>query len=79
MLLLRGAPYLCGTCLNAEAGFRWRPVSWPDDAGAIEATLLEQPILQLRNWEPGISAERLREIVDAELAGESPVHIRQLI
>lgn len=52
MLLLEDAPFMCGACFNAAAGYRYRPVEWParSDHQAIEAILVERPAPQTRNW-----------------------------
>lgn len=78
MNLNPGLPFLCGSCLNAEIGHRWRSVSWPD-AEAIEAVLLQQPLHTLRNWTPGVEVEQLSEAVEAELRGDEPQRMGALI
>lgn len=77
-VLMRGEPFICGRCLNAEIGNRWRRVTWPKDAGAIEAILTRQPSSQLRNWDPEISGPALAAAVESELRGERPRHVREL-
>lgn len=75
LLLVRDAPFFCPACLNAGVGHRWRVVEWPD-ATAIEAVLLRQPMVHLRNWEPGIDVTTLVATVEGELRGERPKPIR---
>ena len=78
--LLPGAPFFCPGCLNAGADFRWRPVTVPPRAAreAIEAVLLRQPLVHLRNWEPGIDAVTLAAEVDDELRGGPAKHVRAI-
>jgi hypothetical protein len=57
--LLPGAPFMCGNCLNAECGFKYRPVEWPADRAHIEEVLGERLLPETANWRPGETAERL--------------------
>ena len=52
MLLIKGAPFMCGSCFNAANGHRYRPVMWPDDITAIEDVLLARPEPGTRGWAP---------------------------
>lgn len=59
VVLLTGSPFLCGNCLNAECGFRYRLVSWPAERGEIEEILSTRLLPENANWYPGETLERL--------------------
>lgn len=53
MALVRGAAgFLCGACLNVEAGYRYRPLSWPAAAviAGVEAALEARLLPGQANW-----------------------------
>ena len=53
MMLLPGAPFLCGLCFNVRIGSYSRLVVWPANPAEIEAVLLLRPMAINRNWRPG--------------------------
>lgn len=59
VVLLTDAPFMCGNCLNAERGFRYRLVSWPAERGEIEEILSARLLPENANWYPGEPLERL--------------------
>lgn len=67
--LLPGHPFLCGNCLNAECGFRYRLVEWPAERGHIEEILSERLLPETANWRPGEPTERLKAENAAHDAG----------
>lgn len=58
-VLMPGAPYLCGNCLNAECGYRYRLVEWPIQRREIEDILSARLLPENANWRPGETIERL--------------------
>ena len=52
--------FLCGNCLNAECGYRYRLVSWPREKGGIEEALSARAIPAVTNWYPGETVQKLR-------------------
>lgn len=59
MVLLPGAPFLCAVCLNADIGYQYRLIAWPEGRGAIEMLLAERNIPETQNWYPGEPIEQL--------------------
>lgn len=51
--------FLCTNCLNAAVGGACRPVRFPRNREAIEATLLRRPVPRTREWRPGESVADL--------------------
>jgi hypothetical protein len=51
--IMRGCGFMCGSCFNADAGRRYRPVEWPAREREIEVALLARPTPANRNWSPG--------------------------
>lgn len=45
--------FYCATCQNEAIGNAAIRVEWPDDADAVEATLLERPFRENRSWVTG--------------------------
>ena len=54
-------------CANHQAGHRFLPVRWPDQAAEIEEILLERPQAVNQNWQPGETLTRLLEENGANL------------
>lgn len=63
--------FFCVTCHNAEVGGRWRPVTWPPDPAAIEATLEGLPIPE-QNWQPPLPGKQGRGIGELHPHGSEP-------
>ena len=61
--------FLCGNCLNAECGYRYRLVTWPMDKGGIEEALSERFLPETANWQPGETTDRLRSENAAYMGG----------
>jgi hypothetical protein len=43
--------FFCVACANDAVGGRWRPVTWPANIAAVEATLEGLPVPE-QNWTP---------------------------
>lgn len=69
MVLLPSAPFLCAVCLNADIGYQYRLVSWPQERGAIEMLLSERTVPETQNWYPGETIQQLGEENAASRAG----------
>lgn len=53
--------FFCATCLNAAAGNRTVPVTWPDDKTllAVDTTLSARPFVTTQNWDAEEPVEQL--------------------
>jgi len=51
--------FFCVDCCNVSHGGGWRPVAWPAEHEAIEATLSARPLPNTRHWLPGESVADL--------------------
>lgn len=60
MAIQPGHPFMCGNCLNAETGHKYRLVAWPKQRGVIEETLSMRPVPEVANWLPTESVGDLR-------------------
>ncbi len=59
MAIMPRVPFMCGTCLNAECGYKYRPLEWPQERGRIEEILSARLMPQTVNWYPGETIEKL--------------------
>lgn len=59
--------FFCAACMNGLVGNLAVPVVWPEEAGEIEAVLLERPFIVNRNWEPHETVDDLRRENDLYL------------
>ncbi len=57
---LEQAFFYCLSCFNAMIDHRWLRIKLPRDRDAIEAVLLQRPLVETRNWHPGETVTALR-------------------